>query len=80
MRLLRSLLVRCDVAIETDVIFELPAALGFPTPEGMQDHYQSDIAHRDSVLGGIVFPTVITNKSNTLNETIHFEVRIPSAY
>ncbi|KAL1437902.1 hypothetical protein MTO96_048589 [Rhipicephalus appendiculatus] len=55
------------------------AAQGFETEESMVDHYTAATAHRDSILGGVVFVGLSPNASGTLPLDIHFKASIASS-
>ncbi|KAH7954256.1 hypothetical protein HPB49_017001 [Dermacentor silvarum] len=51
---------------------------GFKTEEAMVNHYTAAMAHRDSILGGVVFVGLNLNASGTLPLDIHFKASITS--
>ncbi|XP_065294718.1 phospholipid-transporting ATPase ABCA3-like [Dermacentor albipictus] len=52
---------------------------GFETEEAMVNHYMAAMAHRDSILGGVVFVGLNLNASGTLPLDINFKIRLKAA-
>ncbi|KAM7302630.1 putative ABC transporter [Ixodes scapularis] len=64
--------------VANDAVPQLEAR-GFETEEAMVAHYTAEMAHRDSVLGGIVFPDFENNATQMFVDRVRFKVRLKAA-
>ncbi|CAN7998072.1 unnamed protein product, partial [Ixodes pacificus] len=64
--------------VANDAVPQLEAR-GFETEEAMVAHYTAEMAHRDSVLGGIVFPDFENNATQIFVDRVRFKVRLKAA-
>ncbi|XP_040358149.1 phospholipid-transporting ATPase ABCA3-like [Ixodes scapularis] len=59
--------------VANDAVPQLEAR-GFETEEAMVAHYTAEMAHRDSVLGGIVFPDFENNATQMFVDRVRFKL------